>query len=165
VTKPNRDLYQAGQTLQDITAPNLTAALEHLARELHACDGWAEKGEQLGVHSEAELTPTERAADLRYELRNAVEDLRDAKARFLLELRNINDAINQAMRMRAPRPTQPSKPTGMCDQTGKEGAVVWGDPLCPATAVKGGMCQAHYTRWRRHRIAMGIDTSKDYEPA
>ena len=164
MTKPNRDMYQAGQTLQDITAPNLTAALEHLNREIHACDGFPEKGEQLGVHAESELTPTERAADMRYTLRNHVEDLRDAKAKVLADLRALNDAINAAMRIRAPRPT-PTKPSGMCDQTGKEGAIEWGDPLCPMPAVKGGMCQAHYTRWRRHRIANGIDTSKDYEPA
>jgi hypothetical protein len=165
MTQPNRDLDQAGHTLQHVLAHNLTAALEHLARELHNVDGFPERGESLGVQATSELTSTERAADVRFDLRSKLEDLRDAKAHMLKALHVLNDEINEAMRMRVPKNVKaPGKPTGLCDQTGKEGAIEWGDPLCPMPAVKGGMCQAHYFRWYRHRQEHGIDVSNDHQP-
>jgi len=165
MTKPNRDLDQAGYTLQHVIAPNMSEALEHLVRELNNLDGFNERGESLGVHTTSELTQTERAADARFDLRCRIEDLRDAKAKLLAALRELNDEINEAMRMRVPRNVKaPGKPSGLCDQTGKEGAIEWGDPLCPMPAVKGGMCQPHYFRWYRHRQEHGIDVSNDHQP-
>jgi hypothetical protein len=57
-----------------------------------------------------------------------------------------------------PEPLRPCKE----GQQGKEGATVWGDPLCDMPPTKGGCCDRHYFAWYRHRKAKGIDTTKDF---
>lgn len=168
MTAPNVDLWQAGTALQGYVAQNLTAALQHIARELSALDGFPERGDNVSVSATSELTSVERHADGRWQLTSAREDLRDHKAAVLLAIRELNEAINAAMRIRAPRDvTQPNKKTGLCcsNQLGKHGVLEWGDPLCMMTAAKAGLCQAHYMAWYRARIRDGIDTSRDFEPA
>ena len=165
MTKPNRDLDLAGHMLQHVVAANLSHALAHLLQEIHNIDGFPERGEQLGVHATSELTATERSADVRYQLRLMVEDLRDAKANTLQSVRELNELCVRAIKVRVPKNVKaPGKPQGLCDQTGKEGNIEWGDPLCMMPAVKGGMCQAHYQRWYRHRVSLGIDVSGDHQP-
>lgn len=167
MTKANRDLDQAGYTLQHVIAINLTDALEHLAREIRNLDGFPERSESLGVHATSELTSVERAADARFDLQCMVEDLRDSKASVITTIRELNELCNDAMRMRVPKGVK--APAGksqvaLCNQQGKEGNLEWGDPLCVRSADKGGMCQAHYQRWYRHRVALGIDVSGDHQP-
>lgn len=166
--QPNRDLWQAGAALQDYIAHSITAALEHIHRELTILDGYPSGNDEPNVTATAELTSVERTADARWSLTNAREDLRDAKAQVLKDIRELNEMANSILRMRVPRETkQPDKTKQCCaaGQVGKEGAIEWGDPLCLMPAVKGSMCQAHYYAWYRHRKAHGIDTSRDFEPA
>jgi|GEM_PF-2251512 len=171
MSKPNRDLEMAGWSLQNIVAVNVTAALEHITRELHALDGHVGGGDPgMRVQSTSELTSVEAVADERWRMRSAVEELRDAKADVLSSIRALNELCNALKRLRAPKVPQrgTEAPQGLlcsAGQVGKEGADVWGDPDCPMPAVKSGMCQAHSKRWYRHRQALGIDVSMDHEPA
>ena len=170
MSKPNRDLEMAGWSLQNIVAVNVTAALEHIARELHALDGFTGGGDPgMRVQSTSELTTVEAVADERWRMRSAVEELRDAKADVLSSIRALNELCNALQRLRAPKVPQRGTEAlkGLCGsaQVGKEGADVWGDANCPMPAVKGGMCQAHWWRWHRHKRAIGVDVSRDHEPA
>ena len=167
MARPNRDLDQAGHTLQHVVALNLTLALEHIARELSTLDGFPERGEQANVKASSELTSVERHADARFTLTDAREQLRDHKAQVLQSIRELNEYINVVMRMRQPRNvTKPKSNDGLCcaGQHGKEGAVEWGDPMCFRMADKVGMCSLHYQRWRKHCEAKGIDRSRDFQP-
>ncbi len=171
MTRPNRDLDQAGHTLQSVIALNLTNALEHIARELSILDGFPERGEQANVQATSELTSVERHADARYALTEARETLRDHKAQVLQSIRELNEYINVVMRMRQPRNvTQPKAKEGLCcsNQAGKAGAIEeWGDALCLDMGMsnRGGLCYKHWMAWYRYRKATGVDTSKDFEPA
>ena len=168
MTQPNRDLEQAGWQLQSIVAVNLTNALAHCVRELSILDGFSERGDTVHVTASSEMTTVERQADARWQMTNAREDLRDAKAHVLLAIRELNELCNQVMRMRQPKQvTKPDKKEGLCcsNQSGKEGVVEWGDPLCLDTPTKGGLCARHYMAWYRARQKAGVDISKDFEPA
>ena len=167
MTQPNVDLWQAGASLQGYIAQNLTAALQHIARELSALDGFPERGDQLSVRASAEMTSVERHAEGRWALTNAREDLRDRKAAALLSIRELNEAINEAMRLRAPRDvTQPNKNQGLCcsNQLGLHAVIEWGDALCLRLPVKKGLCEKHWKAYYRACERDGVDRTKDYEP-
>jgi len=170
VTQPNRDLWQAGAQLQDYIATNLTNALAHIIQELSILDGFPERGDTVQVTASSELTSVERAADARWALTNAREDLRDAKARLLTDIIALNRMCNQVIAMRAPKVvTKPEDKLKDCcanGQKGLDGAIEWGDPLCLLPAVKKGMCQGHYFKFWRWSKEHGVDrTAKDFEPA
>jgi hypothetical protein len=170
VTQPNRDLYQAGAALCDYVATNLTKALEHVQRELSTLDGYGGGSDPgMKVTASSELTSVERTADARWAMTDAREQLRDLKAQVLVSIRELNEYINEVQRMRVPKvvvkPEDKKRDLCCSNQAGKEGVLEWGDPLCMMPGVKGGMCQAHYFRWYRHRADKGIDVTKDHMPA
>lgn len=168
MTQPNVDLWQAGQQLANHVALNLSAALEHIQRELSIIDGFPERGEQVAVRASAELTTVERAAEARWQLTDAREQLRDQKATVLREIRDLNEYINLVMRLRVPKQvTKPDAKDGLCcsNQAGRHGVIEWGDPLCTRNPTKSGLCEPHYRKWLAARQRDGVDTSKDYEPA
>lgn len=168
MTAPNRDLEQAGWTLQQIVAVQLTAALEHIHRELSALDGYSSGSPEVSVRAESELTSVERAAEARWALSNAREDLRDQKAEVLRQIRELNDLCNLVLRMRQPKViTKPEdQKRNLCcsGQSGLHAQIEWGDPLCMMPAVKKGLCQKHYDAWRYARRRDGISTDGDYQP-
>lgn len=169
MTRPNRDLDLAGHLLQNVMAVSYQQARAHLALELSYLDGYPAGNDEPNVTATAELTTVERCADARIDLTTIDSELEALKVETLGMIRLLNEAINTAARKRVPRVTvrPEDKKRDLCctGQVGKEGAIVWGDPLCLMPAVKAGMCQAHYFRWYRHRVDNGIDTSRDYEPA
>ncbi len=186
MTQPNRDLYQAGAALCDYVAKKYAEAIDHLTREATIIDGFAAKGEQVQVsgggavwyvvadeHGEAEavaVTSVEKAVGVRIDLDDMHADLRYQRATVLLELRKLTELVDKASRMRVPRnKVEPKDKEGRCcsGQAGKEGAVVWGDALCMENGDprRGGLCPGHYMKWYRHRKAIGVDTSRDFEPA
>ena len=169
MTRPNRDLWQAGAALQDYIATNLTAALEHINRELSILDGYPAGNDEPNVTATSELTTVERTADARWQLTNAREDIRDHKAAVLVAIRELNEYINLVSRMRVPRTvTRPEdKKKDLCcsGQMGKHKSIEWGNPDCLMPAVKKGLCQSHYDAWRYACIRDGVDRSADFQPA
>ncbi len=170
MTQPNRDLYQAGAALCDYVATNLTAALEHVQRELSTLDGYGGGSDPgMKVTASSELTSVERTADARWAMTDAREQLRDLKAQVLVSIRELNEYINEVQRMRVPKvvvkPEDKKRDLCCSGIAGKHKADVWGDPLCMLPAVKAGLCSAHYMAWYRARRADGIDVSKDHQPA
>jgi len=157
-------IIDAGWLLSEIVGPKRDSLYAHLRREALICDGHTGDSGEPSVSTSRNASVTERAAMQLYDIRNLEQDLNYLEGEMLLAIRHYAEHQQKVERFRAGG-VAPTKPSGMCDQTGKEGAIEWGDPLCPMPAVKGGMCQAHYTAWYRHRKANGIDTSKDYEPA
>lgn len=165
--RPNRDLDQAGYSLQHVIAAQLTAALDHIARELNSLDGYGSGTPEVSVSASAELTAPERYADARWNLTCALDDLKDAKNELLACVRQMSEQCVRVMGMRAPRDVvKPPDRSGLCcsGQAGKHAYIEWADPLCMMPAIKSGLCQAHYMSWYRARKRDGIDVTKDHEP-
>jgi hypothetical protein len=166
---PNRDLDQAGHLLMNVMALSFQQARAHLATEVSYCDGYPAGNDSPNVTASAELTSVERAASTRYDLSTIDLELQALKVETLGMIRLLNEAINRAAGIRVPRtivrPEDKKKNLCCTGQTGLEGAIVWGDPLCMMPNVKKGLCQAHYSKYRRHCESLGIDRSRDYEPA
>ena len=167
--KPNRDLEVAGWSLQQVVSVSLTAALEHVQRELSTLDGYSAGAPEVAVHASAELTGPERYADARWGLTSAREDLRDAKVAVLVAIRELSELCTLVQGMRAPKvvvkPDDTKRDLCCTHQQGKHANVEWGDVLCMMPGVKAGLCQKHYQAWYRARLRDGIDVSKDHEPA
>ena len=168
MTRPNRDLEVAGWSLQQVVAVSLTAALEHVHRELSTLDGFSSGAPEVSVHASAELTGPEWYADARWGLTSAREDLRDAKAAVLVSIRHLSELCTKVQTMRAPKvvvkPDDAKRDLCCSHQSGKHAVIEWGDPLCMMPGVKAGLCQAHYMAWWRARTRDNIDVSKDHEP-
>jgi hypothetical protein len=165
---PNRELWQAGAALMDYIGLNYQHAMMHLSQELSICDGYPAGNDEPNVTATSELTSVERAANARLTITTCRDDLEAQRAETLAHIRILNEMCTGAQQFRTPKVvTEPDSKKACCatGQVGKEGAIEWGDPLCLMPQVKGGMCQAHYYRWYRHRQEHGIDTSKDFEPA
>ena len=167
--KPNRDLEVAGWSLQQVVSVSLTAALEHVQRELSTLDGYSSGAPEVAVHASAELTGPERYADARWGLTNAREDLRDAKVAVLVAIRELSELCTLVQGMRAPKvvvkPDDTKRHLCCSAQQGKHANVEWGDAHCMMPGIKAGLCQAHYMAWYRARVRDGVDVSKDHEPA
>ena len=165
MTKPNRTAEEAGYALQGPIAVSITNALDHLARELSAADGFAERGDSVNVMATSELTPTERAADARYELHAAVDSVKDALQDAVQAIRRLNWTTQAAMRIRAPRnAVQPNAAKlcrdGITDAT-RQGSLEWHDPTCMMPAAKLGLCQRHYDARRYWCQTHGIDHERE----
>jgi hypothetical protein len=186
--RPERSLIEAADRLAGIIAPNYTEAVQHLTKEAHLLDGFGMRGgDQLNVtgggaswlvaadaHGGVETIPVttvERAAAARLEIHNMTLELEYRKACVLLALRELNKLATKAKRHKAPKLVQqPKSKDGLCcsNQAGKAGAIEeWGDALCMDVGDPrhGGLCYGHYMKWYRYRKAIGVDTSKDFEPA
>lgn len=169
MSKPNRDLDQAGWTLQAIIAVQLTAALEHVQRELSAIDGYGSGAPEVAVRASSDLTGPERYADARWALTDAREQLRDSKTAVLESIRDLHELCRQVLIMRTPKvvvkPEDTKRDLCCSHQSGKHAVIEWGDALCMMPSIKSGLCQKHYMAWYRSRQRDGIDVSKDHEPA
>jgi hypothetical protein len=101
------------------------------------------------------LTAVERAAERRLRLS---ADLADFEAQCKLIVIAASDAMRSADRMIGTRiDGEKLKDCGEA-QFGKGGALEWGEPVCHAPIAKGGMCQAHYSKWVRWRTKHGEKT-------
>lgn len=167
MTRPNRRATDAGHTLQHVIARQVADALDHLRRELSLLDGYGTGSPEVAVQATAELTPVEAVADARLTITRTETQIRSDLNEIIEGIHDLHRLCNQALAMRQPRNVRKPDEAELCahGQRGKEGALEWGDPLCPLPGVKGGMCQAHYYRWYRHRVDHGVDTSRDFEPA
>lgn len=167
MSRPNRRLLDAGHTLQQVVAHTVSDALDHIRRELTLLDGYSTGSPEVAVQSTAELTPVEAVADARLTLTTTEQQIRNDLNELVIGVHDLHRLCIQAIAMRQPRNVRKPDEAQLCahGQRGKEGALEWGDPLCVLPAVKGGMCQAHYYRWYRHRVDNNIDTSRDFEPA
>ena len=164
----------------DASAPNVDLAVSHLAYELVVL-GFPSSGGGEKVHTSGTSDPTSQQADLSWLLTSTREDLRDAISAFgewaraggdhmdVLTLA-INNArgirVSKAERDEAEAERRKLNMTVCCDMLhGKDGAHEWGDALCSRPSVKAGLCTTHYYAWYRWRIANGIETARDHEPA
>ena len=146
-------------------APTVIVARLAIERRIADVDGWPITSDDPHVRTSLGTSSTESAGARRAQLaadhRQVHEDLR--------ELDDLVSRIIRSCRRMATgaEPVDDGPPIPLCmeGQSGKEGSIVWGDPMCAMPAVKSGMCQRHYDSWRRHRLTSGIDVSRDHEPA
>lgn len=162
MTKPNRKAEEAGHTLSTVIAVNITAALEHLQRELAISDGFPERGDTISVTASSESTSVERTMMARYELTEARETLRDALTEAVEAIRRLGWCAQAAMRLRAPHnAVQPNTAKlcrdGITDKT-RQGSLEWHDPTCMMPAAKLGLCQRHYDARRYWLTTHDMDT-------
>ena len=163
--KPNRQAVEAGEYLAGLVAANLTAALEHIHRELTTCDGFGERGDSVVVSASSESTSTERAMMARYELTEMRESLRDALSEAVEAVRRLGWTAQAAMRLRAPQGVVAPNTAKLCrdgitDAT-RRGAVEWHDPTCMMPGVKLGLCQRHYDARRYWCTTNGVDHERE----
>ena len=185
MTAANRDLDQAGHSLQHVLAPGYSACMVHLVQEMHLLDGYASRGgddvivsssgrtirvvDEHGDPDNVPVTAVEAAMIARMDLFGFIEGLRAKHGELLRTVRELNELIVQGSRLRQPKavvkPEDQKRNLCCSGQTGKHAQIEWGDPLCMMPAVKKDLCQKHYDAWRYACNRDGIDRSKDYEPA
>ena len=161
MTQPNERLAHAAHYLLNIVAPQMTAAVQAIGERLSHLDGISAGGERNGSRSDVS-NPTERIAMKRYTLTAVREDLRDGILDCCNTIDKLGAMANDALRNAGHIPEQSEQALCRDGQAGLEGVIDWGDPMCCRLPVKGKLCQAHYSKWRRHRTDKGIDTSRDY---
>ena len=156
------DLLHALDNDRNAILGPLNDALGHLRMLGRHADGYGTSSDDEGGRGTAELTPTERAANIRYNIRRDIEEIRDTVHAFHSLNGDLLDLVRSAWGHEEQIAAKVS-PSVCCEaQRGKEGAIEWGDPTCMRSADKAGMCQAHYTMWYRYRRRHGIDTSRDF---
>ena len=167
-SKPNKTATDAAYRLEAIHAPNLTAADEHLLRELSLADGYGERGESVSVTSSAEMTPTEAAANARYELNAMRDELRAALQEAVDGIDRLGWVIQRAMRLRAPKGVPAANAAKLCrdglTDASRPGAVEWHDPTCTAGAVSRGLCRKHYNAMYYWRSTHGLEPLPEQDP-
>lgn len=159
-TQPNARLLAAADKLERYTAVQVANAINMLRDRIAHAHEPTNNSER--VHTSDMPNPTEAAGinrttwnaeldDLTIAIHDACHtlDLLAKRATDIQHWCNPGDKIEQAQ---------------LCkhNQTGREGVLEWGDPLCDRMPTKAGLCGAHYMRWYRHRAEHGIDTSKDF---
>ena len=159
--RPNRRAEDAGNLLAGIIATNLTAALEHLARELQCADGFGERGDNVAVHTSGVKRPTEAAMAARYELTEAREGLRDALDEAVEAIRRLGWAAQAAMRLRAPQDVVRPSTAKLCRDGITDRTRAWAmqspdHATCMRTQERLGLCEAHYKQRRRWMESLGI---------
>jgi hypothetical protein len=163
-TAPDRELRQLAMWL-DIAATETTAWKQVSAeRYTRALTGTSIPRTDTGPITTSRGTSTTESRalagihqhDQTLEQRARVETIRNAIRSYRAWMRQ--DAYGADDAPPEPEPLRPCKE----GQQGKEGATVWGDPLCDMPPTKGGCCDRHYFAWYRHRKAKGIDTTKDF---
>ena len=185
----NARVMQLGWIMTELLARDVTAALEAINERLARADGYptqtigasapageprpvlsglcesCERPRPCYIHDGASLTTVERAADQRYRYGLQREELRD-------RIEGLEIAVNSTLRyarmvLGTPLAEDVTQAVPMCrdNQVGKHAVDEWGDPLCPMTADKGGLCQRHYLAWWRARDRDGINVRGDHEPA
>lgn len=148
-------------------APAITLARWALEAQIARIDGWPGTSTDPHVRTSRGTSSTEAAGARRAELAADYQQLHDD---LVAMDTTVSDLLRMCRRIHTGvEPDEddhgPAIPLCMEGQTGKEGSIVWGDVTCAMPAVKGGMCQAHYLAWYRHRRSAGIDTSRDHQPA
>jgi hypothetical protein len=189
--KPNERVMQLAWQLERQLAMNVTAALEAINERLAHADGYPTQ--TIGAsppdatparklegpcpngdcrhhrpcpnHDGATLTPTERAADIHYRETAAREEIRDRIEGIVISVASLDAYLRTVIGR--PHAEDITQPVPMCrdNQVGKHAVDEWGDPHCPMTADKGGLCQRHYLAWWRARDRDGINVRGDHEPA
>lgn len=160
-TRTDVRLEAAGLLLGNLAA-RLPAAIAVLRRELDVVDGYPAKTMGDGTSpGHNDLTSVERAADARWQMSGALDDLRELTTSVIELVNTLNTLTNRALGTRAP-----AAEVARCrdHQRGREGVLDWGDATCEELPAKGKLCSACYHRERRWRIANGL-TERDTVPA
>ena len=162
--KPNRQAVEAGEYFAGLVAVNLTAALEHIHRELTTCDGFGERGDSVVVSASSESTSTERAMMARYELTEMRESLRDALSEAVEAVRRLGWTAQAAMRLRAPQGVVAPNTAKLCRDGITDRTRRWSiedaggfDPTCMSAVARLGLCRRHYDRFRYWCRVTGIE--------
>jgi hypothetical protein len=162
VVRPHHRTEQVGLALVHQVAPVVSMALVHLAREVVVFDGWAMRGDSAGRGTSASTVP-EAAVLARDQFTTMMEDINDAVWGLEIAAKHLAKLSSDAIGKRLPAAID--MPRCRDAQFGKDAPLWSDDEKCPALPDKGGLCQRHYSAWRRHCIAEGLDTSHHYEPA
>lgn len=106
--------------------------------------------------SPVDLTSVESAVEARLRVERWIADV---EAQCKLIASTAKEALDSGRRLAGTRLATPDKPRECRDgQTGKDGTIEWGDPLCVEPSEKSGLCSKHYMAWYRWRRATGVDT-------
>lgn len=148
MTQPNARMVNASNRLHSV-AFDVTAALEHIQRELMALD-WHPANtmsEGGGSHGSEPSRPTERVATARHELTEQRETIRDAVDAVEELIASLAKVCQKTMGMRAPGSQlfDPDKPivercNGKVDATCENAASEHRNPETGATVM--GLCDA-----------------------
>lgn len=185
----NARVMQLAWTLEHLLSSDVTSALEAISERLARADGYptqtigasppvgeprpemtgpcasCERTRPCPYHDGATLTVVERAADVRYRDGLHREEIRDRLDGLEITVREFQRYLRTVIG----RPTAEdvTRAVPMCrdNQLGKHAVAEWGDPLCPMTSDKGGLCSQHYLAWWRAKKRDGISIGRDHEPA
>ncbi len=159
--KPDRKLHTTGQALADYTAYDVTKAQEHLHKQLTICDGHLERGDQVAVSSSGTTSSTEAAMLARTRITDARDKIDTSITEVFDAINRLAWALRAAMRINAPQDVvQPSKAKlcmdGLTDAT-RPGSMEWHDPTCRAAPTTRGLCTKHYNAMYYWRRTHGMD--------
>lgn len=153
------DYLHALDNARNVILGQLNDALGHLRMIGRHADGYGTQSDDEG-RGTAELTSTERAANLRYRIGLDLEELRDTVHAF----HSLNGDLLDLIRRAWGHEQQIAEQRPLCRDGGhgKDGALEWHDPDCFRLATSNGLCDMHRMRWVRWKRANGLDTRGDY---
>lgn len=160
MTRPNERTVRVGLHLANVTAHNVALALNHLALEGAVADGWASRGDGAGRGSAASST-TEAAAIMAGQFHAQANDIRSAIDAIETATKHLDKLTSSSLGMRVPAAFEEIRCRD--SQTGRQGAIAWGDVTCEELPAKAGLCSACYQRERRWRLGHGLP-ARDIEP-
>lgn len=143
----------------DIIAQQIPGLKAHLLNELMIADGHPSRGERAGGRGNAELTPTEAAAEAAMLAQAKLDQLADDLAVLDTMTLDLGRMITFDLRWRVP--TDQIK-VALCDGRKREGFIPgkhdtgWGDPLCRTIAEPNGICLRCARAERRWRSMHGL---------
>lgn len=153
---------QVGLRLTHHLAPGVYEYRKGLRREQSVCDGWATRGETAGRGSsentlpEAAVLMVGHLEQVEAKLNAAIlacETAADALARLVLG--GFGEHVPAAAEELRCRDAQHGLD-----------APLWSDDVeCRSLPDKRGLCQRHYSAWRRYLQSRNVDTSHHYEPS
>lgn len=160
--RQNENLANAGHYLGNILAAQYETVRVLIRERVTRIDGFAAGGERVGGSKSEVSDPTLRAALQRANLEQIYGDLQRGHDDLLATVKLFDKQIRESLQHAGHIPEQTEQPLCRDGQVGRDGVLEWGDPLCCRLPVKGQLCQAHYSKWRRFRTDKGIDTTKDF---
>ncbi|HXI11183.1 MAG TPA: hypothetical protein VNM92_00860 [Thermoanaerobaculia bacterium] len=150
--RPDPNILLAANLLY-ATATNVANARAHLHHERRLIDGYPGGSDEPHVTATSETTPVERAVLARQQLDNRLTDL-EAHIRGVLTM--ANDIHHTTQRILATRIE-----VARCTATGRDGAIIWGDPTCTSPPSRGTCCDRCSKREYRWRQSVGLPPRHD----
>lgn len=150
--RPDPNILLAANLLL-ASATNIANARAHIRHERRLVDGMPGSSGEPHVTSTSETTTVERAVLTRQHLDDRLADL-DALRNGIVTMANelARTAHNiLGIRIETPR----------CTATGRDGAIIWGDPTCTAVPSRGACCDRCSKREYRWRQSVGLPPRHD----